>query len=316
MTAEKKRGLGRGLDALFQDARKEEEAFQPKIKRADEMVAAAQAVHTQQAQQSNSTAQRRLPVEKLTPGKFQPRRHFDDAALDQLAESIGVHGVLQPLLVRPLSGSMYEIIAGERRWRAAQKAQVHDVPVVVQEISDRDALEIGLVENLQREDLTALEEAEGYQRLMDEFGHTQEALGQHLGKSRSHIANTLRLLKLPPTVRAMVQNGSLSAGHARALIGARNPDELADQILKRGLNVRQVEALVQKAAEGKVKPKKTKGFVQKDVDVLALEEVVSSKLGLRVMIDSQGAGGKLVVEYKNLDQLDDLIARLGQVPQK
>lgn len=316
MTAEKKRGLGRGLDALFKDARKEEEAFQPKIKRADEMVAAAQAVHAQQAQQTNSVAQRRLPVEKLTPGKFQPRRHFDDAALDQLAESIGVHGVLQPLLVRPLSNSMYEIIAGERRWRAAQKAQVHDVPVVVQEISDRDALEIGLVENLQREDLTALEEAEGYQRLMDEFGHTQEALGMHLGKSRSHIANTLRLLKLPPAVRAMVQNGSLSAGHARALVGARNPEELADLILKRGLNVRQVEALVQKAAEGKVKPKKTKGFVQKDVDVLALEEVVSSKLGLKVTIDSQGSAGKLVVEYKNLDQLDDLIARLGQTPHK
>jgi len=308
MTAEKKRGLGRGLDALFKDARKEEEAFQPKIRRADEMVAAVQ------SQQANNVAPRKLPVERLTPGTYQPRRHFDDAAIDQLAESIAVHGVLQPLLVRPLSSSMYEIIAGERRWRAAQRAQVHEVPVVIQELSDRDALEIALIENLQREDLTAVEEAEGYQRLVDEFGHTQDVLAKQLGKSRSHVANTLRLLKLPATVRAMVQNGSLSAGHARALVGSKNPDELADLIVRRGLNVRQVEALVQKAEEGKLKPKKKKGFVQKDVDVLALEELVSGKLGLKVVIDSHGQSGRLSIEYKNLDQLDDLVSRLGQAP--
>lgn len=308
MTAEKKRGLGRGLDALFQDARKEEEAFQPKIKRADEMVAAVQ------SQQANNVVPRKLPVEKLTPGAYQPRRHFDDVALEQLAESIAVHGVLQPLLVRPLSSSMYEIIAGERRWRAAQRAQIHEVPVVIQELSDRDALEIALIENLQREDLTAVEEAEGYQRLIDEFDHTQEVLAKQLGKSRSHVANTLRLLKLPATVRAMIQNGSLSAGHARALVGAKNPDELAGLVVRRGLNVRQIEALVQKAEEGKLKPKKQKGFVQKDVDVLALEELISGKLGLKVAIDSYGQSGRLTVEYKNLDQLDDLISRLGQAP--
>lgn len=312
MTAEaKKRGLGRGLDALFQDARKEEEAFEPKIKRADEMVAAVQ------AQQSNAgAAPRKLPVEKLTPGSYQPRRHFDDAALDQLSESIAVHGVLQPLLVRPLSSSMFEIIAGERRWRAAQKAQVHEVPVVIQELSDQEALEIALIENLQREDLTAVEEAEGYQRLVDEFGHTQDALARQLGKSRSHVANTLRLLKLPASVRKHIQSGSLSAGHARALIGAKNPEELAALVVRRGLNVRQTESLVQKATEGKLKPKKLKGFVQKDVDVLALEELTSSKLGLKVTIDSKGASGKLSIEYKTLDQLDDLLSRLTTVAAK
>lgn len=316
MTVEqKKRGLGRGLDALFQDARKEEEAFQPKMKRADEIVATVQQV---QAQQANvlAGAQRKLSVDKMTPGKFQPRRHFDDAALDQLADSIGVHGVLQPILVRPLSGTMFEIIAGERRWRAAQKAQLHDVPVVIQELTDKQALEIALIENLQREDLSAVEEAEGYQRLMDEFGHTQDALATQLGKSRSHVANTMRLLKLPQSVRSMIQNGTLSAGHARALIGAKNPEELADLIQRRGLNVRQIEALVQKTVDGKVKPKKAKSFIQKDVDVLALERLTSDKLGLNVTIDSVGPAGRLTIEYKSLDQLDDLLARLGQTPRR
>lgn len=318
MTVEqKKRGLGRGLDALFQDARKEEEAFQPKLKRADEIVATVQQVQAQQAN-APAGAQRKLSVDKMTPGKFQPRRHFDDAALDQLADSIGVHGVLQPILVRPLSGTMFEIIAGERRWRAAQKAQLHEVPVVIQELTDKQALEIALIENLQREDLSAVEEAEGYQRLMDEFGHTQDALATQLGKSRSHVANTMRLLKLPQSVRSMIQNGSLSAGHARALIGAKNPEELADLIQRRGLNVRQIEALVQKSADGKLKPnnKKAQRFIQKDVDVLALERLTSDKLGLNVTIDSVGAAGRLTIEYKTLDQLDDLLARLGQTPRR
>ncbi len=318
MTVEqKKRGLGRGLDALFQDARKEEEAFQPKMKRADEMVAAVQQIQAQQAN-APAGAQRKLAVDKMTPGKFQPRRHFDDAALDQLADSIGVHGVLQPILVRPLSGTMFEIIAGERRWRAAQKAQLHEVPVVIQELTDKQALEIALIENLQREDLSAVEEAEGYQRLMDEFGHTQDALATQLGKSRSHVANTMRLLKLPQSVRSMIQNGSLSAGHARALIGAKNPEELADLIQRRGLNVRQIEALVQKSTDGKLKPnnKKAQRFIQKDVDVLALERLTSDKLGLNVTIDSVGPAGRLTIEYKTLDQLDDLLARLGQTPRR
>jgi ParB family chromosome partitioning protein len=319
MTAEvKKRGLGRGLDALFQDQRKEEEAFQPKIKRADEIVAAAVAQADAKTAPAGSpqATQRKVAVERLTPGKYQPRRFFDDAALDQLSDSIAAHGVLQPLLVRQLSGNMYEIIAGERRWRAAQKAQLHEVPVVIAMLSDKEALEVALVENLQREDLSAMEEAEGYQRLMEEFGHTQEALSQQLGKSRSHVANTLRLLKLPQNVRGMVQNGTLSAGHARALVGAKDPDALAGLIISRGLSVRQTEALVQKSTEGKLKPARKKTFVEKDVDVLALEELTSSKLGLRVTIESNGPAGTLSIEYKTLDQLDDLLARLGQTPKR
>jgi ParB family chromosome partitioning protein len=193
---------------------------------------------------------------------------------------------------------------------------VHEVPVVVQDLSDQDALEIALIENLQREDLTAIEEADGYQRLMDEFGHTQDALAKQLGKSRSHVANMLRLLKLPAPVQNLIQIGSISAGHARALVGARNPQELADQIISKGLSVRQIESLVQKSADGKLKPGRRKGPVQKDVDVLALEELTSSKLGIRVTIDSEGGAGKLTIEYSTLDQLDDLLARLGQVPRR
>lgn len=313
MAEAKKRGLGRGLDALFQDVRREEESFEPKIKRADEVVKASEEL----AQQASGTrpSPLRIAVEKLSPGKFQPRRKFDDEAIDQLAESIASHGVLQPLLVRPLSGDRYEIIAGERRWRAAQKAQVHELPVVIRSLTDQEALEIGLIENLQREDLTALEEAEGYQRLMDEFGHTQEVLAEHLGKSRSHIANTLRLLKLPQGVRGLVQSGALSAGHARTLVGAKNPEELAGAIVKRGLNVRQAEKLVQQSVEGKHKAPKRPLFRQKDVDTLALEEKITGLLGMRVTIEGSPAG-KITIDYKSLDQLDDIAARLSSVPRK
>lgn len=313
----RKRGLGRGLDALFQDQKKEEESFQPILKRADEMVAAAKSVQAA-AMPAPAGGQRKLPVDRLTPGKFQPRMHFDEGAIDQLAESIAVHGVLQPLLVRTIAGSMFEIIAGERRWRAAQKAQLHEVPVVITELGDKDALEIALIENLQREDLSAIEEAEGYQRLMDEFSHTQDMLAQQLGKSRSHVANTLRLLKLSAKVRAMVQKGLLSAGHARALIGAKNADALADIVVKRALSVRQTEKLAQEAEEGKKKPQKHRAFVQKDVDILALEEQLAAKLGLRVTIETaQGAkAGRLIVDYKTLDQLEDVIARLAASPKR
>ncbi|MFH1157877.1 MAG: ParB/RepB/Spo0J family partition protein [Pseudomonadota bacterium] len=309
----RKRGLGRGLDALFQDARNEEDSFAPKMKRADEMVSVIA------AQQSSASPQRKIPIDKLKPGSFQPRRRFDDAALDNLAESIVVHGILQPLLVRPLAGGMYEIIAGERRWRAAQKAQIHDLPVIVQELNDNDALEISLIENLQREDLTALEEAEGYQRLMDEFRHTQDVLAHHLGKSRSHVANTLRLLKLPERVKQYMQDGALSAGHARCLVGCGNAEEIAGIVVARGLNVRQTEKLVKGAAEGKAATKKSqtkKGFVRKDVDVLALEEKMSSLLGMKVTIESAGPAGSLRIEYKSLEQLDDVLERLSCPPGK
>lgn len=339
MNDTKKRGLGRGLDALFRDVKSDEQSFraahqQPAsapaapeapVMRADEMVKAASALQkteTLSAPAQNAAVQntqntqggvRKIAIEKLSPGKFQPRHHFDDAALQQLAESIAVHGILQPLLVRA-KGAGFEIIAGERRWRAAQLSKLHEVPVVVQELDDKQALEIALIENLQREDLSAVEEAEGYQRLMDEFGHTQEVIAEQLGKSRSHVANTLRLLKLPLSVRQMVLTGDLSAGHARALVGAKNPDELADVILKRNLSVRQTEQLVQNTAEGKLKAKtkKPKGYVEKNVDILALEQKITATLGLKTVLDTQnnGASGKLVVEYKTLDQLDDLVARL------
>lgn len=333
-TDPKKRGLGRGLDALFRDVKKEEAAFQKKetaVQPAAPAPAAAAAAPVQAAapvrradeiaKASDTPAQtpRRLPVDRLTPGKFQPRTHFDDDALAQLAESIAAHGVLQPLLVRPISGMMYEIIAGERRWRAAQKAKVHELPVVVRDLTDKEAMEIGLIENLQREDLSAIEEAEGYERLMQEFGHTQDMLSQQLGKSRSHVANTLRLLKLPAPVRKMVQSGMLSAGHARNLVGVKEAEQIASVIVKRGLSVRQTEKMVQQLTAGDAKKPaalKTKGFAQKDVDILALEQKMSTLLGTKVLVDGEGSSGKLVLEYKNLDQLDDFIARLSRSPQR
>jgi len=313
----KKRGLGRGLDALFQDARSEEAAFAPKIKRADEIVSHGISARTP-VTSAPAAGQRKISIDKLKPGKFQPRRRFDDAAIDNLAESVAVHGVLQPLLVRPLAGGTFEIIAGERRWRAAQKAQVHEVPVIVQELSDRDALEIALIENLQREDLTVLEEAEGYQRLMDEFRHTQDVLANRLGKSRSHVANMLRLLKLPNKVKQYMQEGVLSAGHARTLVGVENAEKLAEIVVKRGLNVRQTEKLIKAAVVGKSKASKTtsRTFVPRDVDVLALEEKMSSLLGVRVTLDGPGPEGVLHIEYKSLEQLEDVLARLSKAPIK
>ncbi|MDY0008396.1 MAG: ParB/RepB/Spo0J family partition protein [Bdellovibrionales bacterium] len=341
----KKRGLGRGLDALFRDVKKEEATLQQKkaaapatsasaaapvsapaapaapsspasaaapVRRADEMVKTAEPA-------SPAGPPRRLPVDRLKPGKYQPRTHFDENALTQLAESIAAHGVVQPLLVRPIEGMMYEIIAGERRWRAAQKARVHDVPVVVRDLTDKEAMEIALIENLQREDLSAIEEAEGYERLLQEFGHTQDMLSQQLGKSRSHVANTLRLLKLPVPVRKMVQSGTLSAGHARNLVGLKEAEQLAAVIVKRGLSVRQTEKMVQQldgGAQKKPAALRTKGFAQKDVDILALEQKMSTILGTKVLVDGEGSSGKLVLEYKNLDQLDDFIARLSRAPQR
>ncbi len=318
MTSKKRRGLGRGLDALFQDAKKEEQSFSPKVKRADEIVSTSTRVKPtapKSAEAANSNAQKKVAIEKLHPGKFQPRKTFNDDAINNLAESIKVHGVLQPLLVRA-SNDGFEIIAGERRWRASQKAQIHELPVVVVELDDKAALEVALIENLQREDLSPMEEAEGYQRLMDEFSHTQDDLAKNLGKSRSAIANTLRLLKLPQLVRSYVDNGDLSASHARTLVGCTNAGKIAKAVVKRGLSVRQTEKLVKQAAEGKsakgvVVAKKAK---VKNVDILALEEKISSLLGMNVQIEGEGAKGTLTIEYKNFDQLDDLLERLSNSP--
>jgi len=235
---------------------------------------------------------RELPIEQLQPGQFQPRSHFDDDELNALVESVRAKGILQPILVRrdPVQADVYEIIAGERRWRAAQRAQLHNVPVIVRELTDQEALEIALIENIQRADLSAIEEAEAYQRLIDEFTHTQDALAKVVGKSRSHVANTLRLLTLPQEVRTMVDTGQLTAGHARALVGRE------DGSSKTG------------------KPRKSSAG--KSADTLALERDVSDAIGLKVSIDLKGGEnsgrGKLSIEFKSLDQLDDVLRRLSQ----
>lgn len=274
--------LGRGLSALMGDTRADSQGRPPETPWAS------------------------LPIEALVPGPFQPRGEMDDVQLDELADSIRTHGILQPILVRRASeAGRYEIIGGERRWRAAQRAQCHEVPVIVRTFSDREAMAAALVENLQRQDLNALEEAEGFRRLMEEFGLTQEGLGQSLGKSRSHIANTLRLLGLPEPVRMLLAKGDLSAGHARALISAENPIELARQVVDRGLSVRQTEALVG-ARPTPDRPAKPDG----DTALQALERELSAHLGLRVTIKSDGVAGQLVVAFRDLDQLDGLVRLL------
>jgi ParB family chromosome partitioning protein len=293
----RKKGLGRGLSHLFGEA---EAAY-----RATEAPVA-----------TGISPSNVLPIEYLRPGRFQPRRHFDEAALEELAKSIRAHGLLQPILVRPIEGepNAYEIVAGERRWRAAQRAERHEVPVIVQAFSDGEALEIALIENLHRRDLTALEEAEGYQRLIDEFKHSHEELGQLVGKSRSHVANMLRLLALPDGVKAMLQAGELSAGHARALLTAPDPAALAKSVVARGLSVRDTERLANLAkATPKAGAKGTSaGAQKKNADLLALERDLSERLGLAVSIESRGAAGSLTIAYRTLDQLDDLLERLSR----
>ncbi len=255
------------------------------------------------------TQPRSLPIIALEPGPFQPRVEPDRAALAELAASIAEHGILQPILVRPKPGvaNKYQIIGGERRWRAAQIAKLHDVPVVVRDFDDRMAMAAGLVENLQREDLNAIEEAEGFSRLIEQFGLNQEGLARAVGKSRSHVANTLRLLNLPPLIRDHLRAGRLSAGHARALLGAEDPEGLATRILTRGLSVRQAEAL---AAADPKNPLARRAAV-KDADTAALERSLTEKLGLRVAIKHAGKGGQVTINYADLDQLEGLIRLLA-----
>ncbi|MDA8249464.1 MAG: ParB/RepB/Spo0J family partition protein [Rhodospirillales bacterium] len=249
---------------------------------------------------------RSVPIESLEPGPYQPRRPIDPATLDELVASIRSHGILQPLLARPHPAmpGRYQLIAGERRWRAAQAAGLHEVPVLVRPLADAEAMAAALVENLQRQDLDAIEEAEGYRRLVDEFGLSQEALGQAVGKSRSHIANTLRLLQLPPRVQAELRTGGLTAGHARALLAHPDPEKAALQVIARGLNVRQTEAL---AARREPVPAATSA---RDPDTAALEKSLSARLGLQVTVAAEGAGGTLRIRYRSLDQLDGLITLL------
>lgn len=298
-SAAKKRGLGRGLNALFDD---EEAAFS-----GDPVSAAGE----------SAPGRRLLGIDQLQPSPFQPRQYMDEAALNELAQSIAIHGVLQPILVRQKPGSahMWEIIAGERRWRAAQRAKLHEVPVVIKDLDDETAAEIALIENLQRADLNALEEAQGIKRLMDDYGHTQEKLAAVLGKSRSYVANMVRLLTLPVTLQVMMHEGKLSAGHAKILVNVANPEAFARRIIEEGLSVRETEKLA--ASEVKTKPTKASAARQaaeKDVNVLALEKDLTDKLGLKVTIDLKKNGrGAVRVEYKTLDQLDDVIRRLTQL---
>lgn len=244
-----------------------------------------------------------IKIEDLHAGKYQPRTEFDKEALDALVESVKEKGVLQPLLVRK-QGDKYEIIAGERRWRAAKIAGLKEVPAIIKDFSDQEALEVALVENLLRENLSAIEEAEGFQRLITEFSHTQEALSQIVGKSRSHIANTLRLLNLPQEIQNMVKENKLSAGHARALVGLDNAVDLAKQIIAKDLNVRQVEDLVAKQKE----PKKEKQGVKKDQDLTDIENDLKKELGLRIKITpSKQGGGKVVLQYASAAELDMIL---------
>lgn len=283
----KRRNLGRGLSALLGDE-------QGDYARLEQM-----------------RASRTVAIDQLRPGRFQPRRLMSESGLEELARSIADRGILQPLLVRrhPEEEGAFEIIAGERRWRAAQRAQVHEVPVVVKELTDGEALEIALVENLQRQDLTPLEEAEGYRRLMEEFAHTQEDLARTVSKSRSHVTNMMRLLSLPEPVKSMIDDGKLTAGHARALISAPDPVAAAEQVVKRGLNVRQTESMVKN--EGTSQLRQRVSAIAKDATTQALEQELSTLLGLNAEIRFRGRGGSLTLHYRSLDQLDDVLRRLS-----
>jgi ParB family transcriptional regulator, chromosome partitioning protein len=278
----KRRPLGRGLAALFGET-EADAALDP-------------------------ASQRRVPIELIRPGALQPRRRFAEAELDALAQSIREKGVLQPLLVRPVAEGdvAFELVAGERRWRAAQRAGLHEVPVIVRALADAEALEIALVENLQREDLSPLEEGEAYSRLMTEFGRTQAILAEAVGKSRSHVANTVRLLSLPGPVRQRLDEGELSAGHARALLASADPAALADEVVRRGLNVRATERLVQRRAPLPRGPR----LRVLDADSRALERDLGIHLGLRVTLEPKARGGALTLHYASVEQLDRVLRLL------
>ncbi len=257
-------------------------------------------------------ASRRVPIEFLRANPRNPRRVFKDDELQELADSIRERGIIQPIVVRAVAGAMdaYEIVAGERRWRAAQRAELHEVPIHLVEVGDREALELAIIENVQRADLNPLEEAMGYQELIEQFGYAQGDLAKIIGKSRSHVANTLRLMKLPESVQALLREGQLTAGHARALLAHDQPEHLASEIITKGLNVRQVEALAQEQAEKTGRVSKPRERIEKDADTKALEKMLGDALGMVVSIDHRASGGELKIRYKSLEQLDDLCRRL------
>jgi ParB family chromosome partitioning protein len=286
--APRKHGLGRGLSALLGDS-------------------IAEAPVSGASERGTTTGVRMLPVSAMAPHPGQPRRHFDEAALYDLAESIAARGLIQPIVVRP-HGHSYQIVAGERRWRAAQRARLHEVPVLVRELTDAETMEIALVENIQREDLNAIEEAEAYSRLIGEFGHTQEALAKLVHKSRSHVANLLRLLDLPAPIRRMVIEGSIEMGHARALIGAPDAERLARIVAEKGLSVRETEKLAREAKPAS--QRKGDEGTGRNADIAALERQLGDVLGLNVKIAHGPKGGALTLAYSTLDQLDMVCQRL------
>jgi ParB family transcriptional regulator, chromosome partitioning protein len=285
-----KRRLGRGLAALIGEIDRPAEP----------------------QQQPNIIPDRNVPIEFLEANPRNPRRNFDDGDLSDLAQSIREHGIVQPVVVRPHGeGGRFEIIAGERRWRAAQRAGLADIPVIVRDVNDRVALELAIVENVQRADLNPVEEALGYQQLIDDHNYTQADLGQIIGKSRSHVANTLRLLRLPDDIRSMIIDGKLSAGHARTLVTAHDPAALAKRIVEAGLSVRQAEALAQQPVQANDNPPtRNKLAAEKDADTLALEKLLTDASGLKVLINHKEKGGEVRIAYKTLDQLDELCRRL------
>jgi ParB family transcriptional regulator, chromosome partitioning protein len=288
-----RRQLGRGLSALLGDTRTEAAT--------GEAAAAQRGVKL-------------VPVGQIHAGRAQPRKHFDDDEMAELIASVRTQGLLQPVLLRrdPVDPARFELVAGERRWRAAQAAQLHEIPALVKDLNDREALEAALVENLQRQDLSALEEASAYQRLVDEFGHTQEKIAEALGKSRPHVANTIRLLELPDEVKAWLNEGKLTPGHARLLVAAEDPIGLAQKIVNLGLTVRQAEKLVAEARATPKKKKLAKRGAGKDADTRALERQLTETLGLRVNIAHKPGSqkGSLTIEYDSLDQLDNFLALL------
>jgi ParB family chromosome partitioning protein len=285
MTEENRSRLGRGLAALMGDA-------------------------VENRAPERTRHQRRVPIEFLRPNPRNPRRNFSDIELDELAVSIKERGIIQPVVVRALGAAkdVYEIIAGERRWRAAQRAGLHDIPIVLIEATDAEALELAIIENVQRADLNPLEEASGYEKLASAYRRTHEDIARMVGKSRTHVTNTLRLLKLPEPVRAYIVAGKISAGAARMLVSAADPEEMAREIVDRGLNVREVEALAKDRAHPGGKRPNKRGV--KNPDTLALERRMSDLLGLTVTVDARGRGGVLQIRYRTLEQLDDVLRRL------
>jgi len=300
-------GLGRGLSALLGDTLKEEP-----IARGEAGASNAEAVTAA----SNGRSVQHIDISTIFPHPDQPRKQFDETALQELADSIAERGVIQPIIVRALANG-YQIVAGERRWRAAQRARLHQIPAIVRDFTDAETMEIALIENVQRQDLNPVEEAEAYSRLIAHFGHSQEALGKLVGKSRSHVANMMRLLDLPGTVLDVVREGRLSMGHARALIGVEDASQIAQRIIDKGLSVRQTEKLAQQV-KGKVSKANSgtqtreKAAVEPNADIVALEQHLADMLGLKVMIEHGANGsGILSLRYSTLDQLDMLCQRLS-----